>query len=952
MARVDRVPHRMPHRMPLRGRGRELADATTVLNGACGADARPGAVVIRGAAGSGKSHLLHAIAQEAAGLGFRVLEGSGDADAVSMPLTPLLQAVLGGNPPLLDRRAIQVAMRSAEARYVVIEDIIDALETAARRGPLLLVVDDLQFSDPTTLFALRVMAERLTAEPVVWAVATRDPVRDEAVARTLDRLEHLDAVTFTIGELTPDAATEVAQDLIGGALDVNLQSLIARTGGHAVDLVETLRGLLDERRVQVSTGQAVLADTAAPARLRDAIFRRLTRLSDGDADIVAAAAVMGRRVTDATVAALTEVPLAQAISALAAAEDAQLVTSGDGAFVFRHDLIREIVESRLSATVRVDLRRRAVHVQLDAGVPLLEVASALAATAELDDAQAAELLSQAGHQLAAVDPTSAADLLQRAVDITPEGSERHGALLAQYVMLLWQAGRTVDARRIGERALITGVSPAQEAEVRLGLSLVTSEHSYQDAARQTATALALPDLPPGLRARLLAAHAVTKIMVDDLDDLDAGLDEAMSLARSVGDAATQSSLLATRSTVALHHMQWQLAFDLAEQGRQLADALAEASPARSPKGVWDPSAWSRPWQAVLLGTAGSPDEALRILDQGIAEAEAAREGGAINWMMIRSRVLLEAGRLGDAQTEAEAVATLTDWRERSTMADYSMNFVLRRVAQYTGEQAALKRTERAVTAMQRDDVGTVRRQGRWLAVIDADAGGHPDRAVDLLTESIALYGDVAHPLTLDPADDPLFARIAVRGARRDLADKAADFAERRAQANPTFPLLQAIALHTRALVDDDPAALAQAAEAFADVHRLLPRAAALEDAGRVSADRDTAIYFLDEAHHTYAKAGALRDAARTRQRLRALGVRRRQPTQTAVADPLAVLTTSERAVVDLVARGATNREVAAQLFLSPHTVSTHLRHAFTKTGVRSRVELSRLTTLGEPHPMT
>ena len=948
MGRSDR----MLQRMPLRGRDHELADAITVLARASGVDARPGAVVIRGAAGSGKSHLLHAIAQEAADLGFRVLEGGGDADAASMPLTPLLQAVLGGSPPLLDRRLIQDAMRSAEARYVVIEDIIDALETASRQGPLLVIVDDLQFSDPTTLFALRVMIERLAAEPVVWVMATREPVRDEAVARTLDRLEHLDAVTFAIGELTADAATEVAQDLIGGAVDTNLQSLIARAGGHAVDLVETVRGLLDERRVQVSTGQAVLADTATPARLRDAINRRLGRLSDSDADMIAAAAVMGRRVTDVTVAALADVPLAQAVAALTAAEDAQLVTSSGDAFMFRHDLIREIVESRLSTTVRRDLRRRAVQVQLDAGAPLLEVASALAATAEPDDTQAAELLSQAGDQLAAVDPSTAADLLQRAVDITPEHSERHGRLLAQHVMLLWQGGRTVEARRIGERALITGIAPAQEAEVRLGLSLVTAEHSYPDAARQTATALALPDLPPGLRARLLAAHAVTKIMIDDLDDLESTVDEAMTLARSVGDAATQSSLLATRSTVALHRMQWELAFDLAEQGRQIADALAESSPTRSPNGVWDPSAWSRPWQAVLLSAVGSPDEALRILDQGIKEAETARGGAAVNWMMIRSRVLLEAGRLGDAQAEAEAVMTLTDWRQRSTMADYSINFVLRRVAQYTGEPAALKRTEAAVTAMQRDDVGTVRRQGRWLAVIDADAGGHPDRAVELLTESVALYGDVAHPLTLDPADDPLFARIAVRGARRDLADKAADFAERRAQANPSFPLLTAIALHTRALVDDDPAALAQAAEAFGDVHRPLPRAAALEDAGRVSADRDTAVYFLDEAHHTYTKAGALRDAARTRQRLRALGARRRQPTQTAIADPMALLTTSERAVVDLVARGATNREVAAQLFLSPHTVSTHLRHAFTKTGVRSRVELSRLTTLGTPDPTT
>lgn len=930
------------HRMPLRGRDRELSDTKAVLNMACGADARPGAVVIRGAAGSGKSHLLQAITEQAAGLGFRVLQGGGDADAASMPMTPLLQAVLGGSPPLMDRRAVQEAMRSAEARYVVIEEIIDALEAAARHSPLLVVLDDLQFSDPTTLFALRVMAERLAAEPVVWAVATREPVRDETVARTLDRLEHLDAVTFTIGELTRAAATEVAEDLIGGAVDANLESLIERTGGHAVDLVETLRGLLDERRVTVVTGRAALADTSTPARMRDAVRRRLSRLPDDAAAVVAAAAVMGRRVTDATVAALADVPLAQAAAALWAAEEVQLLTSSGDAFVFRHDLIREIVETTLSAAVRRDLRRRAVDVQLAAGAPLLEVASALAASAQLGDTQAAELLADAGQRLAAVDPSTAADLVGRAVEITPDNTERHGRFLAQQVLLLWQAGRTADARRIGEHALISGVGSAQEAEVRLGLALVTSEHSYVDAARQTAAALALPDLPTGLRAKLLAAHAVTKIMVSDTDGLDTLLDEALNLAGTVEDAATQASVLATRSTLSLHEMRWALALEQAEDGVRVAAGVADETTMWSPRDLW---------HAILFSTTGAPEAALRITDRGVAAAAAARQGAAMSlWMMVRSRVLLEAGRLGDAQAEAEAVQVLIDWRERSTMADYTVNFVLRRVAQYTGDPAALKRTETGLARMQRDDVGNVRRQGKWLAAIDADAAGHPDLALDLSAESIVLYGQTGHPFTLDPADDPAFARIAARAGRRDLAARAADYTEQRARMNPEFVLLQAVSTQTRALVDDDPDGLMRAAELFADTDRPLPRACALEDAGRTNPDRDTAVYLLDEAHNTYAKTGALRDAARTRQRLRALGARRRQPTGTATTDRLGELTAAERAVVDLVARGATNREVAAQLFLSPHTVSTHLRHAFTKTGVRSRVELTRLAALGEPDP--
>ena len=556
-------------------------------------------MVIRGAAGSGKSRMLAAIAARAGDIGFRVLSGGGDADAASMPMTPLLQAVLGGTPPLMDRRTVHETLRSADARYVVVEDIIEALEGAARQQPLLIVIDDLQFADPTTLFALRVMIERLTAEPVVWAVATREPVRDEAVARTIERLEHLDAAAFTIGELTSAAATAVAEDLLGGAVDDNLQSMIDRTGGYVVDLVETLRGLVDERRVHVDDGRAVLSETVPPARLRDAIGRRLSRLPHDVAEIVAAASVMGRLVTDRGVTALTGVALGDAIAALRAAERAQLMVDTGEAFEFRHDLIREVVEATLSPALRRDLRRRAVDVALDAGAPLLEVASALASTAERGDNRAADLLSQAGSSLAAFDPSTAADLVGRAVEITVDDAERHRRLLTEQVVLLWQAGRADDARGIGERVLVAGVSPAQEAEVRLGLALVASEHSYLDAGNQTATALMLPDLPIGLRARLLAAHAVTRIVLDDLEGLESVLDEAMGLARRSGEAATMTSLLASSSTLALHRLQWDTAFELAEQGRRLADAIADPTSAWAPKGLWNPSVWSRPWQAVL-----------------------------------------------------------------------------------------------------------------------------------------------------------------------------------------------------------------------------------------------------------------------------------------------------------------------------------------------------------------
>jgi DNA-binding CsgD family transcriptional regulator len=121
------------------------------------------------------------------------------------------------------------------------------------------------------------------------------------------------------------------------------------------------------------------------------------------------------------------------------------------------------------------------------------------------------------------------------------------------------------------------------------------------------------------------------------------------------------------------------------------------------------------------------------------------------------------------------------------------------------------------------------------------------------------------------------------------------------------------------------------------------RAGALEDVAEVLAASSVpdAVARLDDALALYDGAGCVRDAARVRRRLRDAGVRRRR-----VAVPRAGgwagLTAAELAVVEVVAGGATNRDAAEQLFLSPHTVSSHLRHAFEKLGISSRVELAKL----------
>ena len=194
-------------------------------------------------------------------------------------------------------------------------------------------------------------------------------------------------------------------------------------------------------------------------------------------------------------------------------------------------------------------------------------------------------------------------------------------------------------------------------------------------------------------------------------------------------------------------------------------------------------------------------------------------------------------------------------------------------------------------------------------------------------------------------DEIQLVRIALATNDDELAESTVAAAECRSASNPDVRTIAAAAAHARGLMTGDIEELAWAVEAFQDGPRPLALASALEDLGAASVkrgDTERAIDAFGRALTIYAQAGAAWDAGRVRSRLRAQGVRRRLITSDRPETGWAALTESERAVAELVADGLTNREVAERLFLSPHTVGTHLRHVFTKLDINSRVELTRL----------
>jgi len=116
-------------------------------------------------------------------------------------------------------------------------------------------------------------------------------------------------------------------------------------------------------------------------------------------------------------------------------------------------------------------------------------------------------------------------------------------------------------------------------------------------------------------------------------------------------------------------------------------------------------------------------------------------------------------------------------------------------------------------------------------------------------------------------------------------------------------------------------------------------------------EKDDAIAVLEAACDAYLTANATRDLARVRSALHALGVRKRRAAIARPGHGWGSLTSGEMAVVEVVAQGLTNRETAAQLYLSADTVNSHLRHAFAKLGIRSRVELARIAANRERTPV-
>jgi DNA-binding CsgD family transcriptional regulator len=191
----------------------------------------------------------------------------------------------------------------------------------------------------------------------------------------------------------------------------------------------------------------------------------------------------------------------------------------------------------------------------------------------------------------------------------------------------------------------------------------------------------------------------------------------------------------------------------------------------------------------------------------------------------------------------------------------------------------------------------------------------------------------------------LTARVASAAGDAGLRARVLDAVDVLERERPAVRLFSTVAQHTRAILERDADALAAVGGALHSSSRPLLYASAAEDAGGElsRAQRNAeALDQLNAAFDTYIECEAIADARRVGRALRRLGVERRIVTRPRATTGWDSLTDSELTVVNLIAQGATNRDVATQLHLSPHTVKTHVHNAFAKLGIASRAQLAQL----------
>ncbi|SED60784.1 DNA-binding transcriptional activator of the SARP family [Amycolatopsis tolypomycina] len=507
-------------------------------------------VWLEGEPGSGRTALLAEVL--AAARDFGPAFAAADALDQRFALRPLLDA-LGVHPRAADPRRAALAARLAEQPG---EDPVDGVLALVRElcaeAPLVLVVDDLQWADDTTLSVWRYLSRETRQLPLLLVGACRPVPRPAALD---DLLDNDDIAVLRLPPLAEDATHELATELAGAPPGPGLQLLVSYGAGNPRYVREIVETLLAQSMIVLDGVHAHLDGNSCqtiPAPLGARITQYLSFLSSGTRDALRWAALLGREFSPSDIAVATERPPTALVGAVdEAITSGVLVESGDR-LAFRHPLVRRVLYEKSPAAMRVALHRQLAEAFAAAGAPAERVAEQLAAApAQVDPWVTGWLLEHIG-TVATQTPRVAVDLLRHAVTqgtLPPGARETLTATLARLLFWLGRepeaearsvVARTSDSRRAAEMRWILAYvyyrrGDFSEATAELKRTLDDADVPEMWRGRHEALLATLEKLgeetalaPAGLHPLDDAALAVPNL--DSLDDAAEPLDAARRIA--------------------------------------------------------------------------------------------------------------------------------------------------------------------------------------------------------------------------------------------------------------------------------------------------------------------------------------------------------------------------------------------------------------------------------------
>jgi len=908
------------------GRSAERALIDSLL--ASAREGRGGALVVRGEPGIGKSALLAYAEEQASSM--RVLRARGveaEAEIAFSGLYELVRPVLALADDLPERQA--AALRGAlglgppvDSRLLIGGGALSLLAAASDERPLLCLIDDAHWLDAASSDALLFVARRLEADGIVMLFAARDGDPQGFEPRGLPVLS-----------LPALAQEEAAELLRGSGLSESVVTDLHRAAaGNPLALLELPAVLSEAQRA----GREPLPDPLpVSTTIQDAYARRIESLPEPTrrALVVAAAEPSGDLVVIERACAGAGVDPA----ALVEAEDAGLIAIADARVVFRHPL----VSGAAYGLARPSDRRRA-HAALADAVGAEDgsrQAWHLAEAAAAPDGRVAEALEDAARATYARSGyRSAAVMLQRAAALTPPSAKRaerlyFAAILRFYAHDIAHALTLLDE---AEAASPDGDVRARARLLRLALWY------YRDPVRAATLLLEEAERSGDDRPDEAAvASAFAACFRAHLRDSEGALEAARATRRHASRSDERYAAFATVGAGVGF-----VAAGLPEEAESLREQAVALFQARE----WryeNPEDWVRGYMGVYAGSTlillgehdtvcervaslaaefVPGDEVSLMLARGLvgtaeylrgrwvearsAIADSLRIAGEIGWLGPQvhgySRIL---GQLAAAQGSEEEARAQHDAASRSASIEWAGYLA-------TGALAQL--------ALGRGDY--------------VEAAERYEADVLPLVGPLALYHDVADAV-----------EAYVRAGRGEEAERWRDaFAAQAARSGWPWALARSAHLHAlTAAADEKELSFETALEWHERARQPFLRARTQLAYGehlRRGGERRRARELLRAALTTFESLGAVPWAEQAATQLRATGEQvrpRRGPDASR-------LTPQELQVSLVVAAGATNKEAAAQLFLSPKTIEKHLGSAYRKLGLRSRADLARLLGAEEP----